>query len=469
MLTIEELAEVCGGRLARPRGRVCPSGFSIDSRTLRPGEFFIALPGRRTDGHGFLADAFAQGACGALVRAAALDAFPVGIGHNLIAVADTTSALQQAAHAYRDHFRIPLAAVTGSAGKTTTKELLAHLLGQAGWRVYRSPGNYNSEIGLPLALLNMPCDTGIGVFELALQRPGDIGQLAQILSPTLGIITNIGDAHLGFFRDCRELADAKWELIEALPPDGCAILNLDSSFLCERAGQAPCRVLGYAIDNSRAAVRASEIDDSSLNGLAFTLETPRGHWRVQTKLLGRPNIYTVLAAVAASEALGLDMAAVREALAGFNPVDHRLQLRRSPRFGWLLDDSYNASPQATREALQTLARLRVPDHQKVFVFGGMLELGPHSALAHREIAAAIAQLGVIDRFFGLGPLAAEVGQALLAEHGWPAERVALTERLDDLTKMVSCALSQPRNLVLVKGSRTLEFDRLVEALQAEPL
>lgn len=464
MLTIAEIAEACAGRLHRPQGKVRPSGFSIDSRRLRPGEFFIALPGQRTDGHYFLADAFARGASGALVRAEALDALPPELGRNLITVPDTRQALQQAAHAYRAKFKIPLVAVTGSAGKTTTKELLAHILRLAGRRVYGSPGNYNSEIGLPLALLQMPVETEVGVFELALQRPGDISQLARILKPTLGLITTIGDAHLGFFRDRQALAAAKWELIQALPPDGLAVLNFDSPFLAQRAVRASCRVLSYAIDDACATIHASALDDCSLNGLRFTLVTPPDRLQIKTQLLGRPNIYNVVAAAAVATAFGVDAPTLRSAIANFKPVDHRLQLRRSERFGWLLDDSYNASPQATREALQALARLSAPDHQKIFIFGGMLELGEHGRRAHREVAAEIANLNAVDRFFGLGALAAETGRALRTEYAWPAERVTLVKSLDDLIEAITRESVERKNLILIKGSRAMELDRLVEAL-----
>ncbi len=234
--------------------------------------------------------------------------------------------------------------------------------------------------------------------------------------------------------------------------------------MSEWAERAPCRVLGYGIECSRATVRARAIDDSSLNGLAFTLETPRDRRRIHTKLLGRPNVYAVLAAVAAAEVLGLDIAVAHDAIARFEPVAHRLQLCCSARFGWLLDDSYNASPQATREALQTLARLRAADHQKIFAFGGMLELGQHSAVAHREIAAEIARLKASDRFFGLGELAAETGRMLITGHGWDPERVTMTSRRDELIEMINRQLRGKKNLILIKGSRAAELDRVVEAL-----
>lgn len=471
MLTIAQLTEACGARLQRPQENAHPTGFSIDSRSLHPGQFFIALPGCRTDGHRFLGEAFAHGACGALVQAGWK--LPDNVGHNLISVPDTGRALRQAAGAYRSQLAIPLIGISGSAGKTTSKELLAHLLRRAGRRVYRSPGNYNSEIGLPLALLNLPLQTEIGVFELALQRPGEIGQLAQILRPTVGLITGIGDAHLGFFPDRQALAAAKWELIQSLPPDGLALLNLDDEFLSAWAGDAPCRVLGYGITNAAAAWRASGIEDSSLEGLRFRLETPQGNWSLKSKLLGRHNVYNIVAAAALVAELGVDLAACEGALAEFEPVEHRLQLRRSERYGWLLDDSYNASPQATKQALRMLARLHLPGYQKIFVFGGILELGAHSREAHREIAAKLARLAQDDdpeganyKFFGLGERAAQTGRALLIEQGWSAERVRLAGELEGLARLIQAELAGDKNLILIKGSRALGLEQLVEILQS---
>jgi len=470
MLTIGQLAAACEGRLQRAQEDVRPSGFSIDSRSLQPGQFFIALPGRRTDGHRFLGEAFARGACGALVQAG--QKLSGKVGYNLISVQDTGRALRQVAGAYRSQLTMPLIGITGSAGKTTSKELLADLLRRAGRAVYCSPGNYNSEIGLPLALLNLPPQTEIGVFELALQRPGEIGQLAQILRPMVGLITGIGDAHLGFFPDRQALAAAKWELIQSLPSDGLALLNLDDEFLNAWAGAASCRVLGYGITNTAPAWRAGQIEDRSLAGLSFTLETPQGDYHLKSKLLGRHNVYNLLAAAALAGELGVDLSSCGQALAEFEPVDHRLQLRHTQRYGWLLDDSYNASPQATKQALRTLTRLHLPGYQKSFVFGGMLELGAHSREAHREIAIELARLaqsdpeGSVYRFFGLGELAAQTGQALLDEQGWRAKRVRLTRKLDELAELIQAELAGDKNLILIKGSRALRLERLVETLSS---
>lgn len=413
---------------------------------------FIALKGERTDGHLFLEEAFRKGASGAIVSRE-----PVGAGlFNLIEVEDTKEALQALARAYRRSFKIPIVGVTGSSGKTTTKELLFAILSKR-FRAYRSPGNYNTEYGLPLAILAMPRDTEVGVFELGLQRPGDIGALAAVLEPTVGVITSIGEAHLGFFRDQEELAENKWELIARLPRGNPAILNHESLHLRRRMEQLE-RAISFGIADE-ADYRATEIDDTRLEGLRFKLGSPAGSFPIESRLLGRFNAYNILAAAAAALELGASPEDVQEAVAEFRPIAHRMELRRS-KAGLILDDSYNANPSSTEEALATLAKLKT-GRRKVFVLGDMLELGERAVAAHREIAELIAEMG-LDLVLTLGELAAEAGKALI-ERGW-GERVVITHSHDELKEALISRLGDGRNLILIKGSRALGLDRLVATL-----
>lgn len=451
-ITVAWLAQVTGGEL-RQRKSIAVTGFSIDSRTLKPGELFIALRGERTDGHLFLEEAFRRGASGALVSS---DVKLEQDFYNIIRVDDTKVALQAIARAYRRGFEIPIIGITGSSGKTTTKELLFAILAKR-FAVHRSPGNYNTEYGLPLAILGMSPDTDMGVFELGVQRPGEVGQLAKILKPTAGIITGIGDAHLGFFRNRQELAESKWELITRLPQDGLAVLNLDCPHLRERMEQHD-RLVGFGIDH-RVDYRAPEIDDAGLGGLRLALESPQGRFSIESKLLGRFNVYNILAATAAALELGASLQDVQEAVARFRPLPHRMELRRSP-VGLLIDDSYNANPSSTKEALATVAKLR-SSRRKIFIFGDILELGELTVEAHRGIAEVIDELGV-DLVFTFGELAGETGRALL-ERGWD-ERVTMAKDRDELKEALLSRLDDDRNLILIKGSRAMELDRLVESL-----
>ncbi len=465
MWTAEEIAAVVGGRVLRSDPTKPIRGVSVDSRTVRPGDLFVALPGTRTDGHLYLSEAFARGAHGALIAADKLIHLPEiaeegGRATNCIAVPDPLTALQELARAHRQRFGIPVVGITGSSGKTTTKELLAALLSER-YRTYWSPGNYNSEIGLPLALLEMPAEAEVGVFELALQRPGDIALLAGILRPTIGLLTAIGDAHLGFFRDREELARAKWALVESLPEDAWAVLNLDTPFVADWIGSLTCRTVGFGIDHPDATVRAVGIEDTSCEGLSFEIVTPTERFPIRTPLLGRLNVYNVLGAVATARELGVPVSRIQRALAHARPVPHRLELKRSRRYGLLLDDTYNANPTSVRAALQTLIRLRVPDHRKVVILGDMRELGPHAVELHRELAAPLAATDEIDRVFTIGPLAEETARALADRGGSWADRVESASTLEELYAQVRARLRSRRNLILIKGSRALRLERLV--------
>jgi len=452
---VERIAESVGGLVHCPDLDCEVKGFAIDSRTLEAGQFFIALKGRRTDGHLFLAEAFRRGASGALVHRLPDE----GDFRNLVEVPNTLEALQRLAATYRLELAVPIIGVTGSSGKTTTKELLYAMLSQK-YRAYRSPGNYNTEIGLPLALLEMPPSAEVGVFELALQHPGEIRQLTAIARPTIGVLTNIGEAHLGFFPDREALAREKWELIRGLPPEGVAVVNLDAPYLAEWSERIPQRTLGFALESSKAQVRAENICEGGLEGVSFELCTPTRRFELRTRLLGRGSVSNVLAAAACALELGVDPEAIQKALEDFRPFPHRLELKRS-RFGLILDDSYNASPSSTREALRTLASLKVP-YRKVFVFADMLELGGYSLKLHREIAEVILELG-IEQVFTMGKLAKETAEAL-REAGLGPERVRSTSNLEELIALIEGELSYGKNLILVKGSRAMGLDRLVEML-----
>lgn len=458
MWTVEQVAQIVRGQLRRPDSACRITGYSVDSRCLKPGEFFVALPGAQTDGHLFLEEVFQKGASGALVHhiPATLKRF-----HNCVQVPDTLQALQQLASVYRGQWEIPIIGITGSSGKTTTKELTYALVSQK-YRAYRSPGNYNTEIGLPVALLNMPAKAEVGIFELALQRAGEIQTLSEIARPTMGVLTSIGDAHLGFFKDREELARAKWELVESLPPQGVAVLNFDAPYLWEWARRLPTRVVGFGLENPKAHVWAKRVRDDQLDGVQFEVCTPIGSFTVRMQLLGRANVYNVLAAVALALEFHIDMGQIQKALVSFKPLPHRMELVRSECLGLILDDSYNANPASVREALHTLVRLQVP-HRKIFIFGDMLELGDFSVGLHRELADVIDELAV-DRVFTVGELARETALALQEREGWAAKRVISTSSLEELKETLLRELGDDQNLMLVKGSRGIGLDRLVKAL-----
>jgi len=456
LLTPQWVAKAVEGKLVRAQATAV-QGFSVDSRTLNPRQFFVALKGKNRDGHDFLDQAFQQGATGALIsdpqRAKANH-------HNLVVVDDTAQGLQQMARRYRLLFQTPLIGVTGSVGKTTTKELLGRLL-QTRLKAYYSPGNFNNEVGLPLSLLNMPFGTDTGVFELATQRPGELKAISELLGPSVGIITTVTDAHVGHFADSKQLADEKWALIDALPlAGGIVVINADNPPLWNRSTQQRFRV-DFGIRQPHVSYRAEAIELHDLEGMSFTLAHPLGRVRLRTKLLGTHNVYNILAAVAVAMEMRVEAEAVQQVVADLPPYPHRLECKPS-RFGTIVDDCYNASPSAVHAALCAFSQFNTSQN-KVFVFGDMLELGEHALDYHQQVAQWV-QASNVTQVFTVGNLAAETAHTLQMQHGWPEKLAQATHSLDELKSHLNHSLKQQDNLILVKGSRLLALDQLVDQL-----
>lgn len=452
------------GKVLEPDPNREINGVAIDSRETKPNDLFVCLPGQKTDGHLYLPQAYKSGASASLISSLdKLKRYKLDDFHNLILVAHTTQALHRLASDYRKEFDIPIVGITGSSGKTTTKELLWHMLKQS-FNCYRSAGNYNTEYGLPCTLLNMPRNKEIGIFELAMQKKGEIRELCKILKPTCGAITNIGDAHLGFFRNREELSFAKWELVEELPPDGKVILNMDSKFLRERTAHVK-KIIGFSVskDIKSAQFKPSRIDDHRVEGLSFQVVTPKEKIHVNTRLLGKFNVCNILAAISLALELGARPEEVKRGASNFTPVPHRMEKRNWSTQGVILDDTYNANPYSTKKALETLDRLEVNDYRKAFVFGDMMELGDRSANAHLEIGQFISNLD-IDFVFTLGKRARETGEYLLDQGDRWQKNVVITQDKDELERKIKDKLGATKNIILIKGSREMKLDKLVDRL-----
>ncbi|MBI1730290.1 UDP-N-acetylmuramoyl-tripeptide--D-alanyl-D-alanine ligase [Candidatus Acetothermia bacterium] len=464
MWSVEKIAQWVQGQVYRPDPAKKITGFSIDSRTIKRGEFFVAVRGAQTDGYFFLEDAFQRGASGALVEQ--LPEETRGLCTNLIQVQDSRRALQSLASSYRTCLNIPVIAVTGSSGKTTTKELIYAILAKH-FRAYRSPGNFNTEIGLPLALLSMPPSAEVGIFELGLQHPGDIEALCKILTPTIGVITSIGEAHLEYFAGLDALANEKWQLAEFIAAHGAALfLNVDSTPLSERAKKIglsrSAQLLGFGIQDDAAALRAENIEDVTLAGLRFEICTPDKKIPIQSRLLGRANAYAILAAAGTALYLDVPEEVIQRAVREFEPVQHRMELKESKRFGWVIDDSYNANPSSTREAIRALSRFETP-LQKILIIGDMLELGDSAMELHRALADEVKKRD-IKLLFTFGDSAAGLSRVLAAKRDWSSKRAIHCTSQEELFKRLENLLTNHQNLILVKGSRGMQLDQLVERL-----
>lgn len=455
-----ELAASVGGRVLR-EGKGAPAGVSIDSRTLSPGDLFVALEGPRFDGHDFVEDALARGAWGALVAEGwAASAAPAAATRGaLVAVPDTTRALQEMARARRADLEIPFVAVTGSVGKTTTKEAVARAL-SARHRVTKTEGNLNNHLGVPLSLLRAPDDATAAVYELAMSAPGEIRFLAELVRPTVGIVTNVAEVHLESMGSLEAVAAAKAELVEALAPEGLALLNADDPRVLAMARHArPARArvrtfgLAAAADLRAEAVRVAE------EGTRFRIA---GGPPVRIPAWGRHLVYAALAAVGAAEALGVDAARACEALSGFRPAPGRSDFRPLGRVR-LLDDSYNASPASVRAAVLALCE-RPGGGARIVVLGDMLELGERAEALHETLGAWIAAQPV-HLLLLYGPLSAAVRRGALRA-GRSADSALHFETREAIAEHLRSRLA-PGDHLLVKGSRGMGMERVIRLLEED--
>lgn len=457
-LTAGDVTAATGGRLLRGDARQPIEGISIDSRAVAPGDLFIAIRGERFDGHDFVADALARGATGIVVQApAALPAAPT-----VIAVADTTVALQQIARDVRRRSGARVVAITGSAGKTTTKEVVAEFL-SARYRVFRNKGNLNNHIGLPLSLLELRSRPEVAVVELGMNHPGEIRTLVGIAEPEVRVWTNVGDAHLGFFASADAIADAKAEILELARRDDVLVANADDPRIAARATAFAGRVVTFGIERP-ADVRALSVEERGLEGTRAVVRTPIGEIDVDTPLLGLGNLANLLAAAAVALQFDIPLDEVKSRAATLRPAHRRGELLRLPGGLTLIDDSYNSSPSALRRALRTL-QIATGSARKVAVLGEMLELGPHAARLHEECGAAAAGAG-LDLLIAVGGPAARALADAAIRAGLPEGAVTYVPTSSEAAA-VALQLARPGDLVLVKGSRGIGTDVVVDRLKAE--
>jgi UDP-N-acetylmuramoyl-tripeptide--D-alanyl-D-alanine ligase len=462
--TIAQMADVLAARTGEgldPVARL--AGVSIDSRTVRPGELFVAIHGPRHDGHDHVAAALGAGAMAALVAAEKVGGYAHAVQAKCVVVGDTFVALKQFARAVREAWGGKIAGVTGSVGKTTTKEILAALLG-ARFRVLKSEGNFNNEYGLPLTLFRLDETHEAAVLEMGMSRRGELSRLAEIARPDVGVVTRVSPAHLEFFASVDEIALAKRELIEGLNgKSSTAVLNADDARVAEFGSHAPGRVLTYGIRN-RAFFMAENIEDRGALGTTFDFVSPEGRVRLELALPGRHVVANALASLAAASVWGIGIAEARAVLPGLKPPAMRGELLRFSDGAALINDSYNSSP-AALEAMTSLLAATPGFKRRILAAGEMRELGPSSAALHREAGRFAASSGAIDWVVGVAGDAAclvegALGAGLAPGHArWFRTSDEAAEFLGDLLG--------PGDLLLVKGSRGVQMERVVETLLAK--
>ena len=443
--TAREICAAVGGTLLQDSGAPV-TGITTDSRAVQPGQLFIPLVGERFDGHTYIAKALEGGAAGCLTAAAPETLLP---GKLYIQVADTRLALKALASWYRDKFDLPVVQVTGSAGKTTTKEMIASVLSQR-YNTLRTEGNFNNDIGAPLTLLRLMPEHQAAVIETGMNHFGEIRYLGEMVRPDIAVITNVGDAHIENLGNTRQgILRAKCEIFENLTPEGIAVLNGDDALL--NTVTLPQTILRCGAGDG-CGVRVTDIDDRGLEGVACTVTIEGEHYRLTTSAPGRYMIYPMAMAAAIGRRLGLTGEEIAAGVAAYTTVGSRMHLIRLPGERLVIDDCYNANPQSMAEGLRMLAAS--PARHRVAVLGDMGELGQLTAQAHRD-------MGALTRRLGLTAVAVGEKMHALTETDPQAQWFATVEEAMPAIRQ----LFTPGTAVLVKASHAMHFERIVKELE----
>ncbi|MDA0747338.1 MAG: UDP-N-acetylmuramoyl-tripeptide--D-alanyl-D-alanine ligase [bacterium] len=456
-MTLAEAAAAMQGEQVGT-GEAVPTGACIDSRHLEAGQIFFALPGERVDGHRFIGAAFERGASAAVVSRAWYKTQTSDAPGPLVVVDAPDLALGDLARTYRKRFKIPVVGITGSNGKTTTKEMAAAVLATR-YRVLATEGNLNNRLGVPLTVLRLSAEHEVAVLEMGISEHNGLRYLCEISDPNIGVITNIGPTHLEFLGSVEGVAKAKGELLEYLGESSMAILNLDDLLLSKERARLKGRLLDFGIEKicqfrgEGLVLNQEGCGHFSLQGFCFQLRIP-----------GRHNVYNALAAAAVGVALDVPISEAARALASFRPPRLRSQVLEHNGIR-ILNDTYNANPASMRAALEAVVQMEPAEGgRRIAVLGDMLEMGSGAADAHRALGEFAAIKGV-RALFALGTLAEEVAQGGM-EGGLPAER---SRAFADQEVLVAdlAAFLKPGDLVLLKGSRGLAMEAVATALGFE--
>lgn len=457
-ITVKEIIAATGGRLFRGDPDTGIKKFSLDSRTLTAGDVFIAVKGSRVDGHRFIREAVDKGARG--IMAADSCSLPAVLPEIVIQVGDTVTALGNIAARLRAGFSGPVIAVTGTVGKTTTKEVIAAVLGQK-YRVHKNRGTLNNHIGVPLTLLELDHSHDLGVVELGMSAPGEIRYLSRIVLPDVGVVTNIGPAHLEKLNSVENVCEAKAELLDVMGDQGLVILNRDDEYFVRLQKKTRCRQVTIGKD-PRADFQAVDIVFYRNKGIRFKLLAKPFHDILEIKLpiIGLHNIYPVLITAAIAYGLGLPPDLIMDGLEGITIPQMRLELKEIAGIR-VLDDCYNANPLSMNSALETLSLFK-GEHRKIFVCGDMLELGPGAAEYHQGLGRQVAGSG-IDCLVTIGQLARLVSDTA-REQGMSRENVWHCKDKIAAVSILS-SLLEPGDIVLVKGSRANRMEEITRGIE----
>ena len=461
ILTIEEVLKATGGKLLQGKGNAFFQGISTDSRTVAEGELFIALRGSRFDGHHYALEALKKKAGGVLIEEDKVGDIRWN-GYRskaVIAVKDTLFALGDIAQNWRRKYPTPVVALTGSNGKTTTKEMIATCL-ETTFAVLKTKENLNNLIGLPLTLLTLTEKERVVVLEMGMNVPGEVRRLTEIADPNVGLITNIQKVHLEGMGSLERLKEEKGELFRRMRRDGTIIVNQDDPKVVDLAGDYPGQKISFGIEHP-AEVMAKEIWLRGEEGTSFTLILEGEVMEIHLRLLGKHFVANALSAVAVACLFGVEVKQVKEALEDFRPFAMRMEIVPLKGGMTLINDAYNANPNSMGLALETLKEVK-GEGRAIAVLGDMLELGEFAEEAHQQLGRKVSELS-IDFLLALGKEAAVVVESAI-RHKFPLER---TKVVESHSEAVSVLREMIRNgdWILVKGSRGMAMEKVVEALR----
>jgi UDP-N-acetylmuramoyl-tripeptide--D-alanyl-D-alanine ligase len=449
-LNLSKIAAFANGVLASGKGDATISRISTDSRTLQAGDLFVPLRGENFDGHRFVDQAAERGAAGAMVEESWQGSTPKNFA--LIRVPDTLAAYQNLAANYRRSLSLKVIAITGSNGKTSTKDFVAAILAR-GFRVTKTEGNFNNHVGLPQTMLTATSSDQIAVWEIGMNHPGEIAALAKLAAPDVAIITNIGVAHIEFMGNREAIAAEKGSLAEAVDAGGTVIMNGDDAFSESVAQRTRAKIILAGIENG--SVRATDVSQSA-TGCEFTILEGAHRCRAQLPVPGIHMVQNAMLAIAAGRAFGLSLEECAAGLASTPLTKARLQIKEINGIQFI-DDSYNANPDSMKAALRTLIELDA-DGRRVAVLGEMSELGEESERGHREVGETAAALG-IDELLAVGAAGAEIAHAAQKAG---LEKSSAVDSPEEAAQHLS-ETAAPGDLILVKGSRSARMERVLEA------
>jgi UDP-N-acetylmuramoyl-tripeptide--D-alanyl-D-alanine ligase len=463
----EEILLVIRGTQVSGNGQTILSGISTDSRTLKPGEFFCALQGDNYDGHDFLLGAMEQGAAGVLVQksfhgtgALVESAGKRGLEPIVIAVEDTLKALGDLASWWRHQHPVRVVAITGSAGKSTTKEMAAAVLEQ-NHNILKNPGNFNNLIGLPLTLLGLEAGQDIAVLEMGMNRPGEIARLTEIADPDVGVITNVGAAHIEGVGDLNGVARAKTELVERMRSGGQVILNGEDDLLMKTASlyRKDFLTFGFGRDHD---VRATSVQSMGPEGLSFQLNYQNESLPVRLRVPMLRNVMNALAAAAVGFSLGQSAGQIAQGLYRFAGIKGRFTVLNLPGGITLVDDTYNANPSSLKAALESARLLAGRDGRMIVGLGEMLELGKEASKAHLDAGRQVAEAGAYA-LVAMGGRAGEMIRGAVAA-GILAPQAREVSTHGEMTEEIRGRI-RPGDVILLKGSRRMHLERVVDGLK----